>query len=125
MRYLFLFASLLLFTQLQAQTFDNTCLSKYKTGTFSYEGKEKEVQIIRTKTQQIEIFNEGKSKAYLKIEWKNDSTYVLTLTKVKNVPNAQIGQQIETHIVSCEGDRYVCEYTAGATKGECVIVKLK
>jgi uncharacterized protein YxeA len=125
MKYLLLHLCLLIAFVSNAQTLNTDCLADYKIGTFSYEGKENEVQIIRTKNQQIEIFNNGKSKAYLKIEWKNDSTYVLTLTKVKNVPNAQIGQEIVTRIISCEGGRYVCTYTAGNTKGECVIVKLK
>jgi uncharacterized protein YxeA len=125
MKYLLLNICLIFIYTTNAQSLNSECLTNFKTGTFTYEGKESEVQIIRSKTQQVEIFNNGKSKAYLKIEWKNDSIYVLTLTKVKNVPNVQVGQKIETHIVSCNGTRYVCTYFAGNTKGECVIVKLK
>src|SRR5690554_7101380 len=62
----------------------------FKTGTFTYESQEGEVEIIRTKTKQIEIYNDGKSKLITNIKWENDSTYVLTDRKSTRLNSSHV-----------------------------------
>ena len=98
-----------------------------KTGKFTYEGMEGEVEIIRTKKKQIEITNGGESKLISKIDWINDSTYVLTLKKMINSPGClEKGDWIKSTILNRKGDKYECSFTSKKCgDGTAVLVKLE
>ncbi len=67
----------------------------FRTGTFVYDDYPTEVKVVRTKKKQVEHYNDGKDKMVLKIEWLNDSTYVLTqLKKTEDTGCLQKGDQI-------------------------------
>ena len=102
-------------------------LQKFHTGTFSYKGMESEVQIIRTKKVQKEIFNKGKSRIIMKIEWLDDSTYVLTVKKIIDSPGCiKKGDKIFATIKSTNGNTYNCAYkSANCGSGETVFIKLE
>jgi len=102
-------------------------LEKFRTGKFTYLGQEEDVVIIRTKKQQTETYNQGKSKLILKIEWVNDSTYVLTHQKAIEAPGCLTkGDWIKTIITSQDGNKYTCTYTSNKCgSGEGTIVKLE
>lgn len=106
---------------------DQIDFESIKTGRFTYEGKEGEVEIIRTKRKQIEIFNEGKSKLILKIKWINDSTYVLTHKKsINNSGCLDKGDWIKAKILKRKKDRYECSYTSNKCGGgKSVFIKLE
>ena len=92
---------------------DAQCLEKMKIGKFKYEGKLDGTVIVRTKKKHIEYSNGGKSKLILKVEWKNDSTYVLTHKKsIKDPGCLEKGGQIKVEIISCEGNKYLARYTS-------------
>lgn len=98
-----------------------------KVGKFTYEGKEGEIEIVRTKNRQVEIYNNGKSKLILKIDWINDSTYVLTHIKSINAPGClEKGDWIRATITSRSGDTYECTYTSNRCgSGKSVFKKLE
>jgi hypothetical protein len=92
---------------------DSLCLKNMRTGTFTYEGQEGRVEIIRTRKKQVENYNGGKSKIILRIKWVNDSTYVLTFRRAKNAPGClKEGDTITTRILECDGNSYYCEYSS-------------
>lgn len=99
----------------------------FKTGKFAYEGRESEVEIIRTKRKQIEIYNGGQSKLIMAIKWINDSTYVLTLKRSVNVLGClENGDSIKTTILKRDGDKYFCSFTSNKCGGgSCVFIKLE
>lgn len=106
---------------------DQNSFDDLKTGKFAYEGNEGEIEIIRTKKKQIEIFNNGKSKLILKIKWLNDSTYVLTHIKAKNAVGClQKGDTIKAIILNRNGNRYECSYSSNRCgDGKSVFIKLE
>ncbi len=99
----------------------------FKTGTFTYESQEGEVEIIRTKTKQIEIYNDGKSKLITNIKWENDSTYVLTHKKAINAEGClDKGDWIRTKIISRDGNRYEADFVSNKCgRGTAIFIKLK
>ena len=99
----------------------------FKTGKFTYEGKEGEVEIIRTKNKQIEVYNGGNSKLILKIKWINDSTYVLTHKKSINAPGClEKGDWIKATILNGSKDQYECSYTSNRCgEGKSIFIKLE
>ena len=118
--------SVFVFGNLSGQ--DSGCLEKFRTGTFQYEtGGGEKVIIYRTKRKQTEVFNNGKSKLILKIKWLNDSTYLLIQKKAVNAPGClKKGDIIKTRVVSCEGERFTCEYSSERCgKGKSVFLKLE
>lgn len=117
----FLFLASLAFAQ------DKVDYSKFRTGTFSYPGQEEDVIITWTKHKQIEVYNGGESKLILKVEWLNDSTYLLTHKKSINAPGClDKGDWIKTKITQVNGNRYLCESTTNKCgSGELIIVKLE
>lgn len=93
---------------LMAQTPED--LKKMRTGKFTYTGQQGKVEIIRTETEQTEIYNDGKSKGILDINWINDSEYTLTLRLAENDPGCmKVGDVIKTKILNCDGTRYQYE----------------
>ena len=100
---------------------------RFKKGEFAYVGQENAVKIIRTKRKQIEVFGDGKSKLILKIDWTNDSTYVLTHLKSINANGClKKGEQIITTIINSTADKYTCFYTTkNCGEGRSAIIKLK
>lgn len=98
-----------------------------KTGTFTYEGQEGNVEIIRTKREQIEIFNEGKSKITLKIEWVNDFTYILEVKELINAPGClKRGDWIKASIGNRDKKGYDCSYTSSSCgSGSSRFIKLE
>jgi hypothetical protein len=126
MKHILLITILGLFlTQGYAQ--ENNSYEKFKTGIFAYEGRVGEVEICRTKKRQTEIYTNGKSKLILKIEWVNDSTYVLTHKKSKNAPGClDKGDWIKAIIVASDNDTYTCSYTSNKCgEGKSVFIKLE
>lgn len=87
------------------------CAKKMREGKFTYEGKQYEVVITRTKTKQIETWNNGKSKLILKIEWISDTEYWLTFKRLVNggENGPKKGDVIKTKILSCDGNKYYYE----------------
>ncbi|MFI5204028.1 MAG: hypothetical protein ACHQF2_05980, partial [Flavobacteriales bacterium] len=65
------------------------------------------------------------SKIVLKIEWLNDSTYVLTVKKLVNAPGCLSKRDwIKTVITSCTDNRWVGTYTSNKCgSGKCVFLK--
>lgn len=97
---------LFLAPQLRGQ--DSTCIQTFKTGTFTYKGKKEEVEVIRTKSTQIERYNGGNSELVLSIDWSSDSSYILTLQRAINAPGClEKGDTIRTRISRCEKGRLV------------------
>ncbi len=87
------------------------CAKKMREGKFTYEGREYDVQVIRTKNKQVEIFNNGKSKIISKIHWVSDTEYWLIFKRSKNVKmvNRKKGEIMKVKIISCEGNKYYYE----------------
>jgi hypothetical protein len=89
------------------------CLSKFRTGKFTYEGWEGKIEIIRTKTTQIETYDNGRSKIIMKIKWVGPREYVLTHVKSINAPGClKEGDTIRAHIISCNSTSFTCEWKA-------------
>jgi hypothetical protein len=85
---------------------DSTCIQDFRTGTFTYKEKQEEVEVIRTRSTQIERYNDGDSELVLSIEWPDDSSYVLTLQRSINAPGClEKGDTIRTQVLSCEKGR--------------------
>jgi len=81
-----------------------------RTGKFTYFGQQGKVEIIRTETEQTEIYNDGKSKGVLDINWISDTEYILTLRLAENAPGCvKVGDVIKTKILNCEGNKYYYE----------------
>jgi hypothetical protein len=92
---------------------DADCLSKFKTGKFTYEGWEGKISIIRTKTTQIETYNNGTSKIIMKIKWVGPREYVLTHVKSINAPGClKEGDTIRARIIRCTSTSFTCEWKA-------------
>lgn len=106
---------------------NSDCLNKIKTGKFTYPGEEGKVEIIRTKKTQTEVYNNGVSKLILKIQWLNDSTYVLTHKKSVNAPGClEKGDWMKATVFKCEENRYSCEFTSNKCgNGQIVLIKLE
>jgi hypothetical protein len=86
---------------------DTDCLKSLRTGTFIYPQYGNEVIIRRTKTKQIESFDNGKSKIYMTIEWPSDDLYILTFTKVKGQDKGDMkGHKLYVSITSCNNGIY-------------------
>ncbi len=101
---------------------------KFKTGTFTYAGDAYSgTKIVRTKSKQTEIINNGQAKVIMKIKWINDSTYVLTLVKAVNAPGClKKGDTITTVITSSTGNQYTFRSeTANCGGAEATIVKVE
>lgn len=100
---------------------------RFKTGVFTYVDVPGNVEIIRTETTQTEILNNGKSKMILKITWENDSTYVLKLKKLVNMPGIlRKGDVIVTTIYEADQNSYKYSYTAsGGLTGTGEIIRLE
>jgi hypothetical protein len=106
---------------------DQNKYEDFKTGKFTYQGKSGVVEIIRTNKKQVEIFNDGKSKLILKINWINDSTYILTLIKKINIHGClERGDWIKATITNRNGNKYECTYISkNCGGGKSVFVKLE
>lgn len=98
---------------------ESACLSKFRVCRFTYKGQEGDIEIIRTKTTQKEIFNHGKSWLLLKIKWINPREYVLTLIRSENAPGClKPGDTIRSRITQCNNNSFTCESeTANCGKG--------
>lgn len=105
---------------------DSPCLQKMRFGTFEYLNKHEGTTIVRKRNKHIEYSNSGKSKLKLKIEWLNDSTYVLTHKKaVNNSGCLEKGTQIIVKIVSCDGNKYFAKYSSDKCgNGESWFIKI-
>ncbi len=85
-------------------------LKSMRIGKFTYQGEEGKVEIIRTASEQTEIYNDGKSKGVLDISWLSDTEYVLTLKASENASGCiKTGDIIRTKILNCEGNKYYYE----------------
>ena len=92
---------------------ENDCLKNVRDGRFKYVDKLLDVEIVRKKRKHIEYSNGGKSYLKMKIEWPNDSTYVLTLKKAYDWPGCmEKGDQITVNIIECKGNGYFAKYTS-------------
>jgi exosome complex RNA-binding protein Csl4 len=100
---------------------------KFRTGKFTYEGKENEVIITRTKHEQTEVYNNGKSKIICKIEWVNENTYILTGKRLINAKGCmKIGDEVKATIIEATGNKYICDCTtANCGSGKIVMIKLE
>lgn len=99
-----MFVSILSFSQNQE------ALKSMRTGKFTYLGQEGKVEIIRTATEQTEIYNNGQSKGVLDINWISDTEYTLTLRIAENAPGCvKVGEVITAKILNCEGNKYYYE----------------
>ncbi|MCX6180727.1 MAG: hypothetical protein NT150_02200 [Bacteroidetes bacterium] len=117
--------TLLLLTLSKLAFSQNHC-SDYKTGKFTYEGLENEMEITRTKHKQIELDKSTNQKSVLKIKWINDSTYVLTVKGQRNKSTClKNGETINATIYKCEGKKNYVSYTSNCGNGKCVIIKLE
>lgn len=67
---------------------DEKSLHLFKSGTFYYDQLGPEVKIIRKGNKQTEVWNNGKSKVVMKVEWLSSTEYVLTLLKEVNVEHS-------------------------------------
>jgi hypothetical protein len=103
------------------------CFKKHVIGKFTYQDRQHESEIIRTRTKQTEIFNFGKSKLILKIKWLNDSTYVLTHQKAINAPGClDKGDWIKATITNCDETHYTATYTSNKCgNGKSTFIKLQ
>jgi len=102
---LFIFGTILVSN---AQTPES--LQTMRTGKFTYMGDEGKVEIVRTETEQTEIYNDGKSKGVLTIKWLSDTEYLLTLKSAENAPGCiKKGDVIRTKILTCDGTKYYYE----------------
>lgn len=105
---------------------EGSAYKNFKIGKFTYEGREEEVEIIRTNKTQTEIYNGGKSKLILNIEWVNDSTYLLTHKESINASGClNKGDWIKATIIDTKKDKYTCSYTSNKCgEGKSVFIKL-
>jgi hypothetical protein len=124
-----IFLIMLLLSSCQSKgTIDKACLKEIRTGKFAYEGRYgQDVEIIRTKDQQVEIINKGKSKQILEVKWTSETTYILTLREVVNSkPCLKIGETINVTVVKCDGKRYLAKYSSERCgKGESTFIKIE
>ena len=87
---------------------DTDCLKGLRTGVFvnlpeKDGGVDIPYKVIRKKSKQIEIYNDGKSKIVSRIKWINDTTYTLTTTKLVNAPGCdKVGATATVKITACE-----------------------
>ncbi len=82
-------------------------MKSLRTGTFIYPKYGNEVIIKRTKTKQIESYDNGKSKIYMSIEWPADDQYVLTFVKIKSEDKGDMkGHKLYVSIISCDNGTY-------------------
>jgi len=113
-----------LLTQAYAQ--EPSKYTKFRTGTFQYEGLGSSVEVIRTEESQTEIYENGDSKLILDIEWLNDSTYILTHRESINAPSISKLGWLKTKITAVEGNRYEASYTTDTgDSDECVFIKME
>jgi hypothetical protein len=107
---------------------NNDCLKNHRTGKYTYKSRGKTVEVIRTEKEQTEIYNNGKSKLILSVEWTSGSTYVLTFKKGINAPPGCLteGDWIKVTIVKCYGKQYAAKYTSNKCgEGENVFEKIE
>ncbi len=84
----------------------NKCLSQVKTGVFTYEVQGVTITVERTKTKQIESYNDGKSKLINKLEWISDNQFEITFVKAVNSPGClEKGDKMMMTIMEC-GDNW-------------------
>jgi hypothetical protein len=74
------------FLSLTTYSQSSECLDKIKTGKFKYLASGQVVEVTRTKHEQIETFNDGKSQIFTKIKWISDTEYISTFVKKINAP---------------------------------------
>ncbi len=104
------------------------CLKNHRTGKYTYQSRGQMVEIVRTENEQTEIFNDGKSKLILSVEWLNNSTYLLTLKQAVNSSKGclSVGDWIKVTIVKCYGKQYSAKYESNKCgAGESVFVKVE
>lgn len=105
----------------QAQEEDHP-YQAFRTGTFVYDDYPTEVRVVRTKNRQTEYYNQGQNKMVLKIEWLNDSTYVLTQARKTETPGClKKGDQILTTITGTYPGGYTyasLSKTCGSSTGK-------
>ncbi len=83
------------------------CLKNIRTGTFEYVTSGIKVTVIRTENEQIELLNEGKSKAISKVRWINNREYIITFVKSINLPGClKEGDEMKMVITECNGNTY-------------------
>jgi len=101
------------------------CMNEIRTGEFYYEGLEDSARIVRTINQQIEVFNNGKSKLILNIEWISASTYILIHQEAINAPGClKKGDTIKCTILNCKDDYYIYTYsTAKCGSGRSILFR--
>ena len=128
MKYIFLVSTILFLTHLNgfAQTQEDH-LKRHRTGIYQYADSRFAGYVIkRTKKRQIEYSKEKKEKLVLKIEWKSDSEYWLTLKKSNVSGCLKVGYVIKTQITSATPTSYSSSFIAeGCGAGETKFIKLK
>ena len=106
-----LFSSL--FLSFTASSQSSECLDKIKTGKFKYMASGAVIEVTRTKTKQIETFNNGKSKVISKIKWISDTECILTFEKEINAPGClKKGDKMKMTILECDGNEYLVSVTS-------------
>jgi len=94
---------------------NNGCLIKIRTGEFvsvSEDGKELPYKVTRGETEQIETYNDGKSKIISKIVWTSDSSFTLTTTNKINAPGCdKVGAVAFVKVINCEGAIQVYQWS--------------
>ena len=109
-----LFLSLFVPGFLYAQSAE--CMANMKTGTFEYKTEGVTITIARTKTKQIESYDNGKSKVISKITWISDNEYISTFVKAVNAPGClKKGDEVRVKILACNAK----EYTASIVSEKC------
>jgi hypothetical protein len=84
------------------------------------------VELIRTKDQQTETFNKGKSRIVTSLKWMNDYVYKLTHSNTENSPgNLKPGDSILVKIIYANKKKYLCHYTSKYGSGTNVYLKIK
>jgi hypothetical protein len=104
------------------------CLKSMRTGKFTYAGRNGEgIEILRSKGEQVELTNNGRSKLILSIDWRAEDIYVLTLKKIVNNQGClNPGDWIRVKIIACEGTSYKAKFDSERCgSGESVFVKLE
>lgn len=104
---------------------ENDCVAQMHRGEFRYKDAGDDVVIKRTKTKQIEIFNGGKSKYILKLDWISETEYTLTYIKAVGTEESESHNEIRCRIIRCEGNESLVEYMTNEGQfGQTTIVKV-
>lgn len=106
---------------------DNACLSKMRTGTFTYLVGVTTITVKRTKSKQVESFNNGKSKVIVnKIRWSSDNEYTARFVKAINAPGClEKGELMKVAITGCELNKYTVRISSDRCgEAETIVTKI-